>query len=741
MRTGQASIKRRVQAVILLASVIVLLVTAAAFVAYEAIEFRSALVRKLSTLAAVIADNSAAPLAFNNKTVAEEILAALRAEPYVEAAVLFDDEGEIFATFPKELPPGVLPAFTAGKRYEIRDGALVFYEPVLQEGKPIGNLYLRNSFRGLYEQLWRYALIVAGVLLGALGTALLLSNLLQKRISEPILALTEVARRISEQRDYSVRAPKTTQDEIGLLTDAFNRMLSETQANQDRLTEQTRLLDLSTDAIIVRDLEGRILFWNRGAEDLYGWNRSQAIGKKKQDLLQTEFSEPPEQIYSSLQHRGRWSGELSQTRSDGTRVHVSTRWVLDPQTPTAPARILITDNDITERKQIEEALRQNEERLNGIIASAMDGVISINSEQRIVLFNRAAEKMFGVSETEILGKSIDQLIPAQFRGNHPAYVREFGRTGVSNRQMGALGTIRGLRATGEEFPIEASISQVQIGREKLYTVVLRDITERNRAEELMRSEAKRLDALVQQRTASLQETIGELEAFSYSVSHDMRAPLRAMQGYAQALLADYKNRLDSEAQQYLDRIFRSANRLDLLVQDVLAYSRVTKGEVELRTIDVERLLDDIIAATPEFQEPRARIKITRPLHRVIGHEAYLTQCITNLLGNAVKFVSREMVPNIVVRSEVRDRKVRMWFEDNGIGIDPAHHERIFNMFGQVHPQKKYGGTGIGLAIVRKAAQRMNGEVGVDSALDKGSRFWLLLNGVNHDDNESRHIVG
>ena len=136
--TGQASIKRRVQAVILLASGIVLLVTAAAFVAYEAIDFRSALVRKLATLAAVIAENSAAPLAFNNKIVAEEILAALRAEPYIEAAVLFDDEGEIFATFPKELPPGVLPAFTPGKRYEFRDGALVLYEPVLQEGKPIG---------------------------------------------------------------------------------------------------------------------------------------------------------------------------------------------------------------------------------------------------------------------------------------------------------------------------------------------------------------------------------------------------------------------------------------------------------------------------------------------------------------------------------------------------------------------------------------------------------------------------
>jgi signal transduction histidine kinase len=254
-----------------------------------------------------------------------------------------------------------------------------------------------------------------------------------------------------------------------------------------------------------------------------------------------------------------------------------------------------------------------------------------------------------------------------------------------------------------------------------------DITLRKQAEELMRSEAKRLDALVAQRTARLQETIGELEAFSYSISHDMRAPLRAMQGYANALLSDYGATLDADAKHYLDRIFRSANRLDLLIQDVLTYSRVAKGQIDLQPVDFERLLNDVISTTPEFQEPRARIIVERPLHRVRGHDAYLTQCISNLLANAVKFVPERVVPEIRVRSERLDGKIRVWFEDNGIGIDPLHNERIFQIFGQVYPEKKYGGTGIGLAIVSKAVQRMNGEVGVISELNKGSRFWLLLN--------------
>jgi PAS domain S-box-containing protein len=597
MAERQTSIQKRVRAVILLASVVVLFVTAAAFVTYEAISFRARLVRNLSTLAAVIADNSAAPLAFDNRGVAEEILAALRAEPDIEAAILFDEEGDIFATYPQVLPRSLLPRTMHEKGHQFTDGGLVLFEPVTQEGKEVGSLYLRNSFRGFYEQFWRYGIIVAAVLIGAFAAALILSALLQKRISEPILALTQASRRITENQDYSIRAPKLTQDEIGLLTDAFNRMLGEIQENQTRLAEQARLLNLSSDAIIVRDMHDIVVYWNRGAEEIYGWTRDEAVGKAKAKLLHSEFPEPLEEITTKLHRDQRWRGDLIQTRRDGTQIVVSTRWVLDRDAKGNPARVLITDTDITVRKQ---------------------------------------------------------------------------------------------------------------------------------AEELMKSEAKRLDALVEQRTASLKETIGELEAFSYSISHDMRAPLRAMQGYAKALLADYQERLDPEATHYLDRISRSSNRLDSLIQDVLAYSRVTKDQISLHPVDLERLIDDILSSHPEFQAPQVRVTMEKPLHRVLGHEAYLTQCITNLLGNAVKFVPPRVVPEIRIRSERLDGKVRLWFEDNGIGIDPSHHERIFQIFGQVYPEKKYGGTGIGLAIVRKAVQRMNGEAGVKSGMDKGSRFWLIL---------------
>ena len=273
-----------------------------------------------------------------------------------------------------------------------------------------------------------------------------------------------------------------------------------------------------------------------------------------------------------------------------------------------------------------------------------------------------------------------------------------------------------------------------------YVGVTADITDIVKAQEVLQQRHDELERLVAERTAKLHETIGELEAFSYSISHDMRSPLRAMQGFADALLEDYRELLDAKGRDYLERIARASKRLDSLIQDVLAYSRITKGEIALRPVDLERLIAEILPDHPEFQPPRANIILEKPLHRVIGHEAYLTQCITNLLGNAVKFVAPGVTPQVRIRSERLEDKVRVWFEDNGIGIAPSHFERIFQIFGQVHGGKQYGGTGIGLAIVRKASQRMGGGAGVESELGKGCRFWIMLDAANYD-NASRDSLG
>jgi signal transduction histidine kinase len=224
----------------------------------------------------------------------------------------------------------------------------------------------------------------------------------------------------------------------------------------------------------------------------------------------------------------------------------------------------------------------------------------------------------------------------------------------------------------------------------------------------------------------LQATVNDLEAFAYSLSHDMRAPLRAIQSYSEAILADYGNETPAEAADFLKRVISAANRMDRLIQDVLTFSRLSRQEIKLAAVNVDKLVHEIIHERPELQSPQAEISVEGSLLPMVGHEASLTQCISNLLSNAVKFVERGVTPRVRIYSEALDNDARLWFEDNGVGIARESQERLFCMFQRLHRADQYEGTGIGLAIVRKAVERMNGQVGVQSEPGKGSRFWVQL---------------
>jgi PAS domain S-box-containing protein len=256
--------------------------------------------------------------------------------------------------------------------------------------------------------------------------------------------------------------------------------------------------------------------------------------------------------------------------------------------------------------------------------------------------------------------------------------------------------------------------------------VTMDITHRKLIEEELRKTQDMLEARVAKRTAKLREAISEMEAFSYSVSHDLRAPLRTMQGYAQALIEDCGDKLGVIGSDYLHRISKAAVRLDKLTQDLLTYSRLSRAEIEVESVDLEVLLTELIQQYPPFQRPAADIRIERPLLTVLAHEPSLAQCLSNLLGNAVKFVAPGVRPRIRIWTEAMNSSVRIWIVDNGIGIPEDFKDRIFGMFERLHVNKDYEGTGIGLALVRKAAERMGGQVGVESSPGDGSHFWLQL---------------
>jgi signal transduction histidine kinase/uncharacterized protein YoxC len=235
---------------------------------------------------------------------------------------------------------------------------------------------------------------------------------------------------------------------------------------------------------------------------------------------------------------------------------------------------------------------------------------------------------------------------------------------------------------------------------------------------------KELDSLVSQRTAELQEIVQDLEHFSYTITHDLRAPLRAMHGFASMLDEDCRDQLSMESRDYILRITTAAARMDRLITDALSFSGAARKEFEMVPTDPGRLLRGMVESYPVFQPPAAHVHIAPDLPLVLGNEAALTQCFSNLLGNAVKFVEPGNTPRVTIRAERRGEMVRLWFEDNGIGIAPALQSRLFGMFQRLN--KSYEGTGIGLALVKKVTARMGGTVGVESEAGRGSRFWLEL---------------
>ena len=271
---------------------------------------------------------------------------------------------------------------------------------------------------------------------------------------------------------------------------------------------------------------------------------------------------------------------------------------------------------------------------------------------------------------------------------------------------------RPLRTTTLIAAVEAALGS----RDQQYEI--RDLWEER--EEMLNS----LEERVEERTAKLQTLVQEMEAFSYSVSHDLRAPLRVISGYADAVHEDYGHKLPAEGHRLLDKISRAATRMDRLTQDLLAYTRIANGEIALELMDLDTIVDGVIEAYPSIQEAKDYITFQRPLGKCMGHAPSLQQCFSNLLENAIKFARPGEPPQIEIFTTVREDRLRISVRDHGIGIDPRDAERIFGLFER--GGGNYPGTGIGLAIVKKGAERMKGKVGFTSVHGQKTEFWIEL---------------
>jgi PAS domain S-box-containing protein len=373
-------------------------------------------------------------------------------------------------------------------------------------------------------------------------------------------------------------------------------------------------------------------------------------------------------------------------------------------------------------------LEEQKEWFRVTLSSIGDGVIVTDREGRVVFINHEAERLTGWNKVEALLKplaSVFRMIDEETRarGEDPVAL-----VFKEKKVVSMPGTTVLISRSGEEYPIQDSAAPITDSKGNILGVVLvfHNATEIRQAQTALRIHSEDLERRVNERTGTLRQTVSELEAFSYTVSHDLRSPLRAMQGFAQAVLEDYGDKLDDQGRNYLDRIKKAAERLDRLIQDLLSYTRIARQDAPLVPLDTDRILRDIIENYPNLHPPAADVVIEGALPRVLGHEASLTQVLSNVIGNAAKFVPKGTPARIRVWADEEEGKVRIWIEDNGIGISPENYERIFQMFVQVNEPNAFGGTGVGLAIVKKAVESMHGNVGLEPGEKGGTRFWVEL---------------
>jgi len=468
-------------------------------------------------------------------------------------------------------------------------------------------------------------------------------------------------------------------------------------------------------AIFLLDPKGNVASWNPGAEKLKAYKAEEIIGKHF-SVFYTPAAlaiDRPNYELRVAAETGHFEDEGWRVRKDGSRFWSSiviTR-VLDDG-----GRIIgfgqIT-RDLTE-------LRESDLRYRLLIEGVADyAIFSMDSHGNITSWNTGAERIKGYKPEEIVGKHFSTFYTEEDRkAGLPEHVlRTAEQTGHFTGEGWRV------RKNGSRFWASVVVTPLRDEEGNLcgFSKVTRDMSDRKALLDQLQQHAHELELRVRERD----ESNAELEAFAYSVSHDLRAPLRAISGFAEALHDEYRDRLDEVGRDYLNEVTSAAGRLNTLVQDLLEYGRVGRINMPLASVSVETAINGARRQLGELPPGTLSVAVPAGL-QVRGYPQVLAQVIFNLLANGLKFHKPHAAPKVDISVETRNGMVRLNIRDNGIGIAPEHQERIWNVFERLHDRESYVGTGIGLAIVKRAMSRMNGSCGVDSKPGEGSTFWIEL---------------
>jgi PAS domain S-box-containing protein len=595
-------IRRKLLLIILATIAASLVLVMAGIVAYELATYRDRLSKEVGVVAAFIAANSAPSLAFDDPETAREMLFTLGAYPEVAIGALYTSDGRLFAFFAPGRTSTVAPPAPPAEGTRFAGRQLEIIRPIEQRGRRLGTLYLRAETAALSSRLAPYAgiLVVSALAIG--GGAFLLQRMLERLVSEPLLRLSKTAEKIADG-DLEARAPIESEDEIGQLAGAFNRMTAE--------------LAQSYAVLAKREMDYRTL-----AE-----NSPEVIARFDRQLRHTYINEYGAQVYGMPKEDiiGRTSADL------GMPAETAGFW---------------------------------EMHFEAVFAGR---------EQRTV----------------------------EFEFDSP----EFGRQSFSSLFVPEFGE------GGEVVSILA---------------ITRDITALKRTEAELRRLTGELEQRVEERTAELTVSNRELEAFTYSVSHDLRAPLRHITGFVELLAADAGPALDEQGRRYMGIIADAARRMTALIDDLLTFSRIGRATMTESTVDLGTIVNE---ARRELEPETAGREIDwriGPLPQVRGDPTLLRTVMVNLLANAVKFTRQRSPARSEVGSREENGEVVCFVRDNGAGFDMSFADKLFGVFQRLHRPQEFEGTGIGLASVRRIIQRHGGRTWGEGEVGQGATFFFSL---------------
>ena len=487
------------------------------------------------------------------------------------------------------------------------------------------------------------------------------------------------------------------------------RRLTEGALRESEESYRILLDGIQNYAIFMMDPRGQIVSWNAGAERIKGYTADQIIGHNFSCFFTPEDIERgrPEEILRMTAASGRHEEQGMRVRKDGSRFVASVTSTALRDSAGNLRGFSEFSHDLSESKE-------SGAKYRALLEAAPDAMVVVNQGGEIVLLNVQAEKQFGYSRDELVGQKVKNIIPEGFAERLIADGTRSAAEALA-QQIGTGIELTGRRKDGSEFPIEIMLSPLESTEGILVTAAIRDITERKKSEEhLVKT------------VGELKRSNDELQQFAYVASHDLQEPLRMVASYTQLLAKRYKGRLDSDADEFIAFAVDGCNRMQGLIQDLLAYSRAGTNGKALREVSGEDALQGALTNLRTTIEQSGAVVTHDSLPAIRTDETQLTQVFQNLVGNAIKYRSAE-VPRVHVSATKNGGNEWIFsVRDNGLGIDPQYFERIFILFQRLHGRNEFEGTGIGLAICKKILERLGGRIWVESQPEKGSTFYFAL---------------